>query len=62
MKFLSFITWLLLAAGGLNWAFEAAGYNFVEGLLGSAPSAVSTVYWLVGFSALYQIFLKLKGK
>ncbi|MFX3625363.1 MAG: DUF378 domain-containing protein [Ectobacillus sp.] len=56
MKFLSYLTSLLVIIGGLNWLFVALDFNLVEQIFGSIPALVDTVYWLVGLSALYQIY------
>ncbi|CAM4280413.1 DUF378 domain-containing protein [Bacillus manliponensis] len=56
MKFLSYLTAILVILGGLNWLGVALDFNFVEELFGSVPALVDTVYWLVGLSALYQIY------
>jgi uncharacterized membrane protein YuzA (DUF378 family) len=56
MKFLSYLTMILLIVGGLNWLFVALDFNLVEKVFGSVPALVDTVYWLVGLSALYQIY------
>ncbi|MDG4656999.1 DUF378 domain-containing protein [Ectobacillus antri] len=56
MKFLSYLTTILLIVGGLNWLFVALDFNLVEEVFGSVPALVDTVYWLVGLSALYQIY------
>ncbi|WP_242222527.1 DUF378 domain-containing protein [Bacillus cereus group sp. BfR-BA-01380] len=56
MKFLSYLTVILVIIGGLNWLFVALDFNLVEKVFGSVPALVDTVYWLIGLSALYQIF------
>lgn len=56
MKFLSYLTAILVIIGGLNWLCVALDFNVVEELFGSVPALVKTVYWLVGLSALYQIY------
>ncbi|MBO9129200.1 DUF378 domain-containing protein [Bacillus sp. 165] len=56
MKFLSYLTFVLLVIGGLNWLFVALDYNVVEELFGESSGLTDTVYWLVGLSALYQIY------
>ena len=61
MKFLSGLTTLLVILGGLNWLAVALGVNVVEELFGSWDWLVTTIYWLVGLSALYQIFDKFFG-
>ncbi len=54
MKSLHMVAFVLLVVGGLNWGFEAFGYNLVEKLLGSWPSVVMIVYVLVGLSAIFE--------
>lgn len=56
MKFLSYLTVILVILGGLNWLFVALDYNVVEKWFGSMPALVDTIYWLIGLSAIYQIF------
>ncbi len=56
MKFLTYLTFILLVIGGLNWLFTALDFNLVEELFGSSSTLTETVYWLVGLSALYQIY------
>lgn len=56
MKFLSYLTVILVILGGLNWLFVALDYNVVEKWFGSMPALVDTIYWLFGLSAIYQIF------
>lgn len=56
MRFLSGLTSLLLIIGGLNWLAVALGVNVVEAWFGSWEWLVNTIYWLVGLSALYQIY------
>ncbi|MGR5877020.1 DUF378 domain-containing protein [Bacillus pacificus] len=56
MEFLSYLTVILVILGGLNWLFVALDYNVVEKWFGSMPALVDTIYWLIGLSAIYQIF------
>ncbi|MDQ0246197.1 uncharacterized membrane protein YuzA (DUF378 family) [Bacillus fengqiuensis] len=56
MRFLSGLTSLLVIIGGLNWLTVALGINVVEAWFGSWEWLVNTIYWLVGLSALYQIY------
>ncbi|MEK7460564.1 MAG: DUF378 domain-containing protein [Patescibacteria group bacterium] len=56
MKTLHTITMILLIVGGLNWGLTAFGYNVIEMLLGGFPAVVTTIYVLVGLSAIYEIF------
>lgn len=47
------ITFVLLIVGGLNWGLEALGY----GIGNYVPSGLeTTIYLLVGLSALFEIF------
>ncbi|WP_416826414.1 DUF378 domain-containing protein [Ectobacillus polymachus] len=57
MKFLSCLTGFLVFVGALNWLFVALQFNVVEKLFGSVPVLVTTIYWLVGLSAIYQLFV-----
>ena len=57
MKFLSYLTVILVILGGLNWLFVALDYNVVEKWFGSMPALVDTIYWLIGLSAIYQILI-----
>jgi uncharacterized membrane protein YuzA (DUF378 family) len=54
MKMFHWITWGLIIIGGLNWGLAAfnkdiATWGFPHGLL-------TTVYILIGLSALYELF------
>jgi uncharacterized membrane protein YuzA (DUF378 family) len=63
MRFLSFFTSILLIIGGLNWLFVALGFNLVEQLFASVPPLINLVYWLVGLSAIYQLYERyLRGR
>ena len=57
MKFLSYLTVILVILGGLNWLFVALDYNVVEKWFGSMPALVDTIYWLIGLSAIYQFLI-----
>ena len=53
MKGLHMIAWILLVVGGLNWGLDAMGWNLVNKL----PMTLATwVYYLVGLSAIYELF------
>ena len=52
MKFLSYLTVILVILGGLNWLFVALDYNVVEKWFGSMPALVDTIYWLIGLCYL----------
>lgn len=58
MKGLHMVTWILLVVGGLNWGLEALGWgigNFVPAGL------ATTIYALVGISALVELFTHRKS-
>ncbi len=55
MKSLHMIAFILLAVGGLNVGLSALGYNLLNMLLGSWPMVETTVYVLVGLSAIYEL-------
>jgi len=58
MKFVNCIAHVLTIVGGLNWGLVGLfKYNLVTSLLGEASAATTTVYVLVGLSALYSLFL-----
>jgi len=47
---------LLVVVGALNWGLVGLfGFNLVEAILGTVPSAVQLVYVLVGVSAVYVL-------
>jgi uncharacterized protein len=56
MKFLHGLTFVLLIIGGLNWGLYAINptYELVHFL--QTAWLIKLVYYLVGLSALYQIF------
>lgn len=56
MRFLSVFTSLLLIIGGLNWLFVALDFNLVTTIFASGPSIVTLIYWLIGLSAIYQLY------
>ena len=60
---LSIIDWvamILVIVGGLNWGLVALNFNLVEYLFGSWSWLVTTVYALVGVSALWMIVVAMK--
>ena len=60
---ISIIDWVamvLVIVGGLNWGLVSLGFNLVEYLFGSWSWLVTTVYVLVGFSALWMVVVVLK--
>lgn len=62
MKALHMVAFWLVIVGGLNWGLTAFGWNVVNMLLGSMPQVEMIVYVLVGLSAVYMLFDKMKGK
>ncbi len=64
MKKLSVIDWIaliLVIVGGLNWGLVALNFNLVNFLFGSWAWLETTVYALVGLSALWTIVYLVKG-
>jgi len=56
MKILHMTAFLLVVVGALNWGLVGLfGFNLVEAILGTVPSAVQLVYVLVGVSAVYVL-------
>ena len=63
MKKLSVIDWIaliLVIVGGLNWGLVALKFNLVTFLVGSWPWLETTVYALVGLSALWMLVVAFK--
>jgi uncharacterized protein len=56
MKFFNHFTFLLLVLGGLNWLFFALGFDLVDFVFNFSDIAVNVVYWIIGLSALYQLW------
>ncbi len=57
MKFLNWLTVILVIVGGLNWGLVGlAQYDLVQALFGSIAGAANLVYILVGLSAVYLLF------
>ena len=51
------VAFWLVVIGALNWGLVGlANFNIVTWILGSAPSAVKTVYIAVGLSAVYMVY------
>ncbi|MEI6190767.1 MAG: DUF378 domain-containing protein [bacterium] len=60
---ISIIDWVaivLVIVGGLNWGLVSMDFNLVEYLFGSWSWLVTTVYALVGVSALWMVVVALK--
>ena len=48
--------------GALNWGLVGAfDLNLVQAIFGGMPQVVSTVYILVGLSAVYMVIKKFTG-
>ena len=59
---LCWITWILVMIGALNWGLVGAfDLNLVQAIFGGMPQVVSTVYILVGLSAVYMVIKKFTG-
>jgi uncharacterized protein len=58
MKFFNHFTFILLVLGGLNWLFFALEFDLVEFVFGFSDVAVNVVYWIIGLSALYQLWYR----
>ncbi|TYR80847.1 DUF378 domain-containing protein [Priestia megaterium] len=58
MKFIQLITMIFLIMGGLNWLFVAFDFNFVTAVFGKTPEAIALAYWLIGLSAIYQLYFQ----
>lgn len=62
MKALHYITFTLLAIGGLNWGLIGFfDLDLVALIFGAGSGASVAVYALVGLSALYEIFIHSKS-
>ena len=58
---LDWVALILLIIGGVNWGlYGLAGMDLVDLILGSIPMLATTVYSLVGLSALYTIYFLVK--
>jgi uncharacterized membrane protein YuzA (DUF378 family) len=63
MKKLSVIDWValvLVIVGGLNWGLVALNFNLVTFLFGSWAWLETTVYALVGLSAVWMLVVAFK--
>ncbi|MSU45454.1 MAG: DUF378 domain-containing protein [Candidatus Zambryskibacteria bacterium] len=56
MKGIHAIAFILLVIGGLNWLIVAIWSKDLLMLLGLGGGVATVVYWLVGLSALYELF------
>ncbi len=60
MKAIHIIAFVLLVIGGLNWLLVAFGWNLVSAIFGMGTVA-NAIYFLVGLSALWEIFTHKKN-
>jgi len=60
MKILNLITLILVIVGALNWGLVALDFNLVTYVLGVGSALTTTVYILVGISAIWQIIVAFK--
>ena len=57
-KTLHMVTYFLTVVGALNWGLIGlSGFNLVNAVLASVPSAERVVYVLVGLSAIAMLFM-----
>lgn len=57
MNTISWIAFVLVIIGGLNWGLVGLfGFDLVVSLFGTWPALVSLIYIVVGLSAIYLIF------
>lgn len=61
MKVIHIVSVLLLIVGGLNWLLVAFGYNAVDMVFGVGSTISAIVYFLVGLSAILEIFTHKKN-
>ena len=57
---LDWIAQILLIIGGLNWGLFSFGYNLVETVSFGTEIVANIIYWLVGLSALWVIYMLVK--
>ncbi len=60
LNILDIIALILVIVGGLNWGLVAFNFNLVTVLFGSMPWLVTTIYVLVGLSAIYLAVISVK--
>jgi uncharacterized membrane protein YuzA (DUF378 family) len=60
LNVLDIVALVLVIVGGLNWLLVAFNFNLVTLLFGSMPWLVTTVYVLVGLSAIYLAVISMK--
>lgn len=54
---LDWVAFVLMVIGGLNWGLDALGWNVVDGVFGAGSTLAMVIYYLVGLSALYWLFM-----
>jgi uncharacterized membrane protein YuzA (DUF378 family) len=59
MKALHQVAWILVIIGGLNWGLMVLGWDIAT--WGLPSGLVTTVYALVGLSAIYELFIHKKN-
>ena len=58
MKAITWIAWILVIIGGLNWGLVGFfDFDLVATILGDGTTAAKVVYDLVGIAALYLVFV-----
>ncbi len=61
MKFLNWLTLILIIVGGLNWLLVGLfGFDLVAKIFGDMSAVSRVVYVLVGISALYVLVVSPK--
>ena len=55
MKSLHMVTFILLIIGGLNLGLGSLGYDVLDMMLGQGSTVLKVIYFLIGFSAVYEI-------
>lgn len=61
MNFVDVLAYLLLIAGGINWALtELFNYNLVDSIFGVDSTAANIVYGLIGLSAVWGLISLLR--
>lgn len=61
-KMLSFIAWILVIIGGINWLLVGLfNHGFVDMIFGTSIIA-RIIYIIIGLGACYLIYLKVQNK
>ncbi len=61
MKILHMVAFILLVVGGLNWLLVAFGWNLVDMIFGTGSPISTTIYILIGLSAIYEVVMHKKN-